>query len=304
MCTKIPANVSELPKTSENNFNVEEQRSTKRTIALLRQKLLSKKNITAEEEVSTYTDTYNWKFHPYKKLVLTSKRVDNNEPLNLSVQKEKIANKKILENNIQPNKDQTNENIFILRKKLREQIYLWGSSDSYLNVSRTFLHFEDEKDQVPYSKLRTKTSPWICTTSSIFTDLLDPLHKSISKYKIDEKTKTRLLCQLQFCNEIMAYIHSLLPVKEKWLHLNTKLLYSYLRIVDRFPTLFHEMNLFEVFDDFIRLFSKCSKTKDPVYLEIDDLMRKLDERLNIINNGLNDFIETINSLIEICKNTS
>ncbi|WUR03113.1 uncharacterized protein VNE69_03323 [Vairimorpha necatrix] len=244
----------------------------------------------------------NTSFNLYKKRNLTTEygfKCEKNESKDFLAKKTKIENANIISDNRQFNIDQTIFEYRIHIIKIKELIVKWDLEDINMKVSRTKIKFVDKTDYEMYRHLKQRINKWIIPTSTMVDDLLLPLDHLIVYSDIDIKTKQLLFCKLEFCYEAMIYVHKILPTKENNKQVGYKQLSNYKDITKRFPVLFFEMGLKEVFHDFIKTFRENYNPKDLVCIKIVYLLNDLEDRLNMVFNGFDKFIKNIISMSKL-----
>ncbi|WUR04401.1 uncharacterized protein VNE69_08156 [Vairimorpha necatrix] len=267
----------------------------------IRHKLLINEKVETREYSTISSDS---RFHPYEKDLLkkSPSNCEIENPNVSSVQSLETTNINILRCGDQYIQDQKLANCIFLLNNLRSVINKWDKEDLKLVCPIDKLKFKDKENSQLYMNLKRKLYMWI-NNPSIINKLLVDLSQLILKSKIDDKRKVAFFFQLEICYETMTYVYKLLPFKENRKLLSSGLLVIYKRMAPRFHILFYKMNLLEVFLDFIKMFRECCDVEDPTCLQIEDLVKFLDQRLYITYSGLGSFIETINSISKILENS-
>ncbi|WUR03116.1 uncharacterized protein VNE69_03326 [Vairimorpha necatrix] len=306
VCSDILGNQLEFEAQTSVISTDKEVYGVGNTITSIRHKLLIKKNIinNGDKQVLNPAINYNLRFHPYKSNELISERVsnvDSTEALDLSINCAKIETKLFSKTNINLKKDFTIEDYPSLLNNLKKYIDKWDSEDHNTDNPSKKLIIKGKDCHKLYRTTKKKLYNWLNNPSIIINDLVSRLVKLILASKIEEEPKKLLICQLKFCDQVMVYVQRLLPFKENRKSLSSELLACYVRITQRLPILFYKLNLLEVFLNFFKLISESNKIKDLAHQEIEDLVESLDYRLYITYNGLENFIETIDSMAKILE---
>ncbi|WUR03115.1 uncharacterized protein VNE69_03325 [Vairimorpha necatrix] len=264
-----------------------------------------KKNMIYKGKVSRIASTSNLRCNSDIKNKFTQEKTPNYDLIkshSSSAECTKKKNETLLGNNDKYNEEQPINEYVNLLENLESFICECNEEDMHTKISPCKLKFADKNELKLYRKLKQRSFLWINNSIITKSESLSKLDHLIKKSKIDEKTKKILLYQLDFCYNVIIYINSTLPLKEKHKHVSLKLLSSYGRITKRFPILFYKMNLQEVFSDFHSLLCRCLYAQDSICLEMENLEKELDHRFYITYRGLDKFIGRINNMSKILTN--